>query len=639
MNARRIIASAIVGIVVTTGCVSIDSTRTQLNSKDISEVKKAEETIYTIATTGRDSSGFVQFQTLQQIEYVQLSSNQELLLRIIDNAHSSEIIEAATERLDFSQKGSALSFVQERFRQLEIVDDPRKKLLKERIIEKLTQEELLDLIGIQKTSNGQFEMRMSESARDGRGTLGHELDYRDKGMLINRLIAMTDSPDVLWSILSEKDYVDDKYKEAAEKKLLTMLDKVTDITMAEKLITMESRHSNNYLVTEPAQRLMLMKVLPQDKMINLTLSSIESHNVYKWNEGEVDSLVLGVDVMSYIKDTKVVVKIASAILAKIAEYRKACKDSWTMDWTSSDENKVKTIMGRLPKLSDDTLAELICLDAISWKYFMGAVTGDVAYKVLTLGKAKSDKLEEELVKKLPTDKLDMNVYNGVKTDAGKKAVLAAMPAELRKTAQESSEKSFASVLEKAKAAAKETFELHGFYLGMDWADMKQVLSHHFPDYTITENRDGDKKDSDFVVFIPKQKTPFCYASAKDKKVYQFNFGKAMLKKWYKYDVQTDMEWVHAYERETRIDMKFKMIEKETTVYEMDMSRSYRVWFHQESYQYKHNTKEYRLTYFGEEKDFTFEGGIGGAIIKEMAAPRFRYVRGDPGSLRATVEND
>ena len=113
----------------------------------------------------------------------------------------------------------------------------------------------------------------------------------------------------------------------------------------------------------------------------------------------------------------------------------------------------------------------------------------------------------------------------------------------------------------------------------------------------------------------------------------------MLKKWYKYDVQTYMEWAHAYERENKIDMKFKLVEKDTTVYEPDMSRSYRVWFHQESYQYKHNTKEYRLTYFGEEKDFTFEGGIGGAIIKEMAAPRFRYVRGDPGSLRAVIERD
>ena len=86
-------------------------------------------------------------------------------------------------------------------------------------------------------------------------------------------------------------------------------------------------------------------------------------------------------------------------------------------------------------------------------------------------------------------------------------------------------------------------------------------------------------------------------------------------------------------------MKFKLIDKDTTVYELDMSRSYNVWFHQVSYQYKHNTKEYRLTYFGEEKDYTFHGGIGGAIIKGMAAKDFRYVRGDPGSLRAKIERD
>ncbi len=70
-----------------------------------------------------------------------------------------------------------------------------------------------------------------------------------------------------------------------------------------------------------------------------------------------------------------------------------------------------------------------------------------------------------------------------------------------------------------------------------------------------------------------------------------------------------------------------------------MSTSYTVWFHQESYQYKHNAKKCRLIYFGEEEDFTFEGGIGGAVIKELAAPKFRYIRGDPGSLRVLIERD
>ena len=310
-----------------------------------------------------------------------------------------------------------------------------------------------------------------------------------------------------------------------------------------------------------------------------------------------------------------------------------------MNWYATDDDKARELMGRLPKLSDDVIIALICLDDASWAYFMPSVTEDVAYKVLTQGKAKSAELEAALIKKLPADKIDMQVYNGVKTDGGKKAALAAMPAELKKTAQAADEKAFASVLEKAKVAAKETFELRGFYLGMEWEDMKHVLSHHFPDYTITERRDGDEKDADYVVYIPNQRAPFCYAAVKDKMVYQFNFGKAILKKWYNYDVQTYMEWARKYSSETRIDMRFKMLEKDTTVYEMDMSRSYRVWFHQESYQYKHNTKEYRLTYFGEEKEFTWEGGIGGDLIKEMAAPRFRYLRGDPGSLRAAIERE
>ena len=293
----------------------------------------------------------------------------------------------------------------------------------------------------------------------------------------------------------------------------------------------------------------------------------------------------------------------------------------------------------LPKLPDIVIAALVCLNDSTWKYLIDKVTEDSAYIILTKGKAKSGELEVALVKKLSAPKVDMKVFAGVKTDAGKKAVMAAMPAEVKKAAQESTAKAVAAVMDKAKDARKETFEMHGFYLGMDLEDMKLVLSHHFPDYEITETREGDSKDADYVVYITKQSTPFCYASAKDKKIYQFNFGKLVLKKWYNYDVQTFVEWAHKYAAETGIDMRFKLIDKDTEVYEDDMSRSYKVWFHQESYQYKHNTKEYRLTYFGNEKDYTFHGGIGGALIKERAAKSFRYVRGDPGSLRAEIEKD
>lgn len=436
----------------------------------------------------------------------------------------------------------------------------------------------------------------------------------------------------------EPEIVEIALKHADEKQIADVVAKIKSPETAEKLLAVKD--GSRFLINGVKQRISLIKRLPEEKIIELALSGIEDHSVYEWNEDNLVALELGIGVMSSIKDTKSVVKIASAILSKIAKYRKACKDSLTMNWEATDEKKATKLMGQVPKLSDDILTALVCLDDSSWTYFIQSVTADVAYKVLTLGKAKSAELEEALVKKLPADRVDMNVYNGVTTDSGKKAVFAAMPAELKKSAQEAAEKAFAAVLEKARVAAKETFELNGFYLGMDFDDMKQVLSHHFPDFTIKEARDGEEKDADYVVYVPKQSTPFCYASAKDKKVYQFNFGKVILKKWYKYDVQTSMEWARAYSRENKIEMKYKEITKETTVYEpMDLSRSYKVWFHQEAYQYKHNTKEYRLIYFGEEKDFTFHGGLGGALIKERAARAFRYIRADEGTLRACIERD
>ena len=607
--------------------MSVERTRAQLNSNNPQEVKNAEETIYTVVTTGKDKTGFVNFTTAQRVEYVQLTSNQDLLLRIIDDAHNGDVIAAAIERLDFSKKDEAKSFVLQRFRQLRFwVKDEKKAELKSSIVSRLTQDELLDLIGDRKTNEERRKNDMS-------------LDFHDRDMLINRLIATTDSPTTLWRMYNDEIHVDRyKHKPVAKKRLLTMLDNVSDEKMIEKMLV-EWYAGDGYFVNDVDKRILLLTKLPESKMVEIALQDIDKHSLYRWNEGDLVALESAIGITAHIKDPESVVKLVTKVLAKIAAYRKECKDSWSMRWGESDDAQVRKLIASIPKLTDAEIVKLVCFNESTWKYLIDKVTPDNAYTILTQGKAMCDELEVALIKKLPQQKVDMKVFAGVRTDAGKKAVMAAMPDDVKKSAQESTEKMLASVMEKAKEASKNTFEIHGFYLGMDWEDMKIVLSHHFPDYEIKELRDGDAKDADYVVYVANQKSPFCYASAKEKKVYQFNFGKKMLKKWYKYDVQTYMEWAHAYERENKIDMKFKLVEKDTTVYEPDMSRSYRVWFHQESYQYKHNTKEYRLTYFGEEKDFTFEGGIGGAIIKEMAAPRFRYVRGDPGSLRAVIERD
>lgn len=299
----------------------------------------------------------------------------------------------------------------------------------------------------------------------------------------------------------------------------------------------------------------------------------------------------------------------------------------------------------LEKITDKATLVRIALLARSERisYLAKEKVGDTSAFVEGLTSLiKDGKLDDDSVIKhvqaLDDSSATTALYEVVQGRALKQLVFRKLSGENRKAVRAGDSEKCKKLIEEAKDKANGTFELGGFYLGMNIADAEALIGYYFPDWATTEAFDGDDETTR-VIRVPQQRCVFCRAN-KDGKIWQLNFGKKILKKWYSYDVQDFREWARAYSRENKIDMKYKEIEKEATVTEpMDWSRSYKVWFHQESYQYKHNTKEYRLTYFGEEKDFTFEGGIGGAIIKEMAAPRFRYVRGDPGSLRVAIEHD
>lgn len=423
---------------------------------------------------------------------------------------------------------------------------------------------------------------------------------------------------------------------------LPMLIRYIDYPEAEQVLTAHNDNGDLF-VANADQRVMLLKKLPENRMVELALDGIKKE-VTKYNAGDWETngnwnFETAILVAGCVKNSNAKVHIVSTVLSQLYEIKKANSNTLMLSWTEKEESRMTQLCKQLPQLTEGEIGLALCRSRNGWPLLIDSVSPAVAKRVLAEKKANYEGLEIALSEKILSEDIDLPLYHAVRSDKARKLLVAKMSESVKKELESVSTKTFTTIMEKAKAAAKETFELHGFYLGMEWEDMKQVLSHHFPDYTITERRDGDEKDADYVVYIPKQSTPFCYASAKDKEVYQFNFGKVVLKKWYKYDAQAFGEWARSYSRENKIDMKYKLLEKDTEVYEMDMSRSYKVWFHQETYQYKHNTKEYRLTYFGEEKDYTFHGGIGGALIKERAARAFRYIRDNPGTLRATIEND
>jgi len=263
-----------------------------------------------------------------------------------------------------------------------------------------------------------------------------------------------------------------------------------------------------------------------------------------------------------------------------------------------------------------------------------------ALSLLEKENALSSKASLVLVEKVDASKLSYKLYSSVKNASIRDAIRKKASPALKKEIAEAGEKAYKIIRAKAESLKGKTFTLDAFYLGMSFDELKAVFAYLYPDYEVEEGMDGSGSDADHVLNVPGQSLPFCFADVSDKKVWQFNFGKKYLKKWYKYDVQNYAEWAQAFSRENKVNLQYKMIDKETTVYEKGMStRSYKVLFHQTSYQYKHNMQEYRLIYFGEEKEFSGYDGIGGALIAEQAREKLRYVRGDEGMLRVKVEKD
>ena len=125
--------------------------------------------------------------------------------------------------------------------------------------------------------------------------------------------------------------------------------------------------------------------------------------------------------------------------------------------------------------------------------------------------------------------------------------------------------------------------------------------------------------------------------AKDKTIYQFNFGKKLLKKWYKYDASTIRDWAKAYSREHGIDLKLDFLSRSGEVYfpdAMGQIEPYHVSLHQEIWTYKNGMKNYRLTYFGE-RDF----GGSSSIVKAAARDKYSFISASEGTFRAAIEND
>ncbi len=253
---------------------------------------------------------------------------------------------------------------------------------------------------------------------------------------------------------------------------------------------------------------------------------------------------------------------------------------------------------------------------------------------------KQDKISEDNVVKhveaLSDNEATITLYNAAKSKQLKQTIFRKLSPADRKVVREANIANCKKLIDSAKDKSKESFELGGFYLGMNIEDVDMLIGYYFPEWAISEKVDSDDKDIR-VVYVPQQSRPFCRAN-KDGKVWQLNFGKSILKKFFNYDVQNEEEWARAYSKQHNINLKYVYLQKDTTVNipQADLSlQQYNAHLYQETWQWKNNAKGYRVTYFAEPKVVSMYNNI----IEQQALYQFRFISSDAGTLRVTIDNN
>lgn len=653
--------------IIMAGCVSVESTREQLNSKDSTAVNQAEERVYNIGVQGKDPCGinstwFVPVETPQQVEYVKLLSNPSVLAKIISEGGKSEVVNAAAERFCIChEKAPASETIVLYFRHIEkklanLNKDLNEKV-KKAITANLSGEDVLEVIlrnrndiaskvlndndVVTKLSAGEAFEILSKSIlgdKDSRLLFEHFMTVSDsetmaKGLepydglrsaemrdkIASKILTKIEKEKNISLLLGFRNRYDGRYhyginKEEADRILLTLAYGVSD----EKTLLQVMEHTS---LVKGDVRVRLLKQLPEEKMIEKVFDDVNGCGISSWNEGKIEALESAMKIGAQVKDKKVALKIYTSVFQKISYFMRECKENEWMKWTENDEKMSKKLASYVSGLSDAEMAALLCLSGDAYVYLLDKVSAGSASVILTKGKSTSEAMEEGLVKLLPKEKITVEVFSSLKGPIAKKTAVGLMSDDVRKEVEALIAGRVAAIMKKSEEASKTTFAFKGFYLGMSMEEAREVYLYHFPAGTAKVDKDG------LALYIDGQLDPLCRMYKDSKGIVELNFGSKMLKKWYKYDAATAASWAEKYGTEHGIDMSLVILnERDKDGYGGMYSLV------QDTYQSKNAKKEYRIIYYGE-PDYNETNGI-------MTAQSYYSRRScAEGTLRVQIERD
>ncbi len=514
----------------------------------------------------------------ERVSYITLTKDFDLLLRILKSTYDEkEIAQTVIRQMDFTEVGRTIKLL-EGFKEIEDLDESVNVELREKILGAISEKELTEVI-------------------KRHGSLG--LPYMWEIPFAKKLAVTTSSQDVLYGLVSRSGdlYIRDDSRELEK----LVLDRLTD----------------------------------QKKLIDL-FSTVLDDNLEK----AVIEKLSESTVCSFIKDDKRLAKLsfnlsnwrAKALLDRVANKVNIVK---AIAARKSEEG-TKNLMFEMTQPHIAAVAILATNAKIRDNAISLLTDAKVIKQVLAGNRLSDEQSALELAKKLKDGDTDAQLYASIKSEKVKQRVLVAMPTEERAKIREADRARCQELIAAAKAKGAETFQLGGFYLGMSFQDVEPLLGYYFPTWSMLAATDshGGK-----ILRVPGQNSPFCCAD-KSGKVWRFNFGKRILKKFYNFDVQSNLEWWQKYKAAAGISQDVYKMQEADYFPSGGLGPNIVATYHQDTYQYKNNSKEYRIIFFDEYKIFS----AGTAVlpeswVKQLAREQFCHLLEEEGTLRVQFDRD
>lgn len=598
MKLTNILITTVFALVTLTGCISVETTKSQLASGDPELIETAKQNIYKVAL----SDNFDMYSIPFRIRCVELTDDQELLDRIFSDAiihghgRLGDVKDSALRQMNFKKTENVIKFFE-------------------------------------------FFVDFYKARKED----GHTPDDVAKKVLVQILAEANEASLIfIWDKVSEKNNRRELWFWLWD---FPICKKLVETTKSQKVLVDIVQRLGLFDLAKKHEMLLLIskKLTDQKELLNLCLDFVRSDRIIDKERFDLIFSKLNDDtICSYIRDSESddergCNEFASIIWNRITDKRKVVK-------ALTERQSVNLLSRHLSnKMSSSQLGAIIVLAKSK------SVRGDAVRKLDDSGVIKQlltnygtdEGVSLALAKKLKVGEVDTRLYASTKNVVVKKVLFEALSPEDRAKIREL-DKSERTRCEKLIAMAKvkesETFQLGGFYLGMPFQDVEPIISYYFPKWISSEETDSSGCK---VLYVPNQSSPFCYAD-KSGKVYRFNFGKVVLAKFYQFDVQSYADWWFEY----RKTIGFDKYVHDTVIREYNNSfgeadpfgpRVHAFYF-QDIFRYKNNPKGYLLTFFDDYKiTSTGDGTMMSSLINQMLKGAFSKIKEDAGTLRVQLE--